>query len=224
MNRLKTDVKIGDKFYRWVVNGVPFDAGKSSYLVECICECGTVRNVLVKSLAYGKTQSCGCYRSSSVIDRTTRHNLTGSPEWVVWRSMKYRCTNPNVKGYENYGGRGITVCSRWLEPDGKGFLNFLEDMGERPEGMTLDRIDVDGDYELSNCRWADKYTQAYNTTKRESNKTGKTGVWFFKERNAFLAIITVKGKRIFLGQFKDLQEAIKAREDAELEYYGYIKE
>ena len=81
-----------------------------------------------------------------------------SPEYHSWASMLQRCTNPLRKGYKHYGGKGVQVCARWLK-----FENFLADMGSRPEGMSLDRIDVQGNYTPENCRWADKVTQARNS-------------------------------------------------------------
>lgn len=80
----------------------------------------------------------------------------------VWRGMVARVTHPQNRGYANYGGRGIGICARWMPPGPHGFKNFLADMGPRPEGTSLDRIDVDGDYEPANCRWADAHTQATN--------------------------------------------------------------
>lgn len=90
------------------------------------------------------------------------HGGTNKPTWRSWASMLTRCTNPNQHKWPHYGGRGISVCDRWAEKDGKGFLNFLADMGERPAAMTLDRIDPNGNYEPSNCRWADAQTQRAN--------------------------------------------------------------
>ncbi len=86
-----------------------------------------------------------------------KHGMTGSPTHDSWAAMKQRCLNPNNPAYPNYGGRGITVCERWLD-----FTNFLADMGERPNGRTLDRVDNDGSYEPGNCRWATKAEQATN--------------------------------------------------------------
>lgn len=99
------------------------------------------------------------------------HGMGGSPTNRSWTAMKARCNNPNRKAYKNYGGRGIKVCDRW----NKSFLNFLEDMGERPEGKTLDRIDNDGDYEPDNCRWATRQEQRENTRNTRLIKyAGKT--------------------------------------------------
>lgn len=91
--------------------------------------------------------------------RTTVHKAT----YNSWRAMRARCNNPKYRCYARYGGRGIKVCERWQGAD--GFAFFLKDMGERPTNMTLDRIDLDGDYEPSNCRWADQKTQLRNSSK-----------------------------------------------------------
>src|SRR6266404_9444036 len=85
-------------------------------------------------------------------------NGAGTPTYCAWRSMKTRCLNPNTRYYVNYGGRGIKVCERWLS----SFANFLADMGEKPAGMSLDRIDVNGEYEHANCRWATMEEQRNN--------------------------------------------------------------
>lgn len=87
-----------------------------------------------------------------------RHNLCGHPAYKIWLQMKQRCTNPKTKFFKYYGGRGISVCDRWM----KSFPAFAQDMGERPEGFTLDRINTDGNYEPGNCRWASRKEQMFN--------------------------------------------------------------
>jgi hypothetical protein len=102
-------------------------------------------------------KDCGCLKKKKKKRRKTRHGYTGTPTYRSWACMCQRCTNPNNDCYPWYGGRGIKVCKRWLT-----FKNFLADMGERPAGATLDRIDVNGNYEKNNCRWASAAVQARN--------------------------------------------------------------
>ena len=105
--------------------------------------------------------SCGCLQKQIHSDRLTclnrTHGMTNTPAWVSWKSMRDRCRNPNAPKFNHYGGRGIKVCPQW-----ESFLVFLEDMGERPVNTTLDRVDVNGMYEPSNCRWATHKEQREN--------------------------------------------------------------
>lgn len=150
----------------------------------------------------------------------------------MWRSMRNvyegmigRCYKQTDRTrYDYYGGRGIRVCDRWLMEGGKGFENFYEDMGDRPEGHSLDRIDVDGDYCKENCRWANGSVQGYNTRKKSNNTSGKTGVSFHKKTGKWETYISVEGEFIKLGYFEDFEEACAVRTEAELKYYGKVKE
>ena len=134
--------------------------------------------------------------------------------------MKARCYTESASGYEDYGAVGIRLCDRWLGEN--GFKNFLEDMGKAPEGLSLDRIDVNGNYSPENCRWATQSLQSYNTKLKSTNTSGKTGVGFYKGK--WVASITVNGKYKSLGRFETFEDAVEAREQAELEYFGFNKE
>lgn len=119
-----------------------------------------------------------------------------------------------------YGGNGVSYDTRWGD-----FLNFLEDMGERLEGTSLDRIDPSGNYCKDNCRWATREQQAYNQNLRATNTSGKTGVYACKRNKVptWIAFIEVEGKRKHLGSFKSFELAVKIREAAGLKYYGNLK-
>lgn len=125
---------------------------------HCLCECGNTTDVLAGNLRR-QTKSCGCLRLERVKEVATLHGMTRSRTHNSYTNMKGRCLNPNHDAYKNYGGRGITICERWLH----SFENFLADMGERPENKSLDRKEVNGNYEPSNCRWATRKEQANNT-------------------------------------------------------------
>lgn len=124
--------------------------------VHVRCDCGTETTVSFKSLGRS-TNSCGCLRIEQLVARSTTHGHAGTGIYMSWSDMVGRCTRPTHHRWADYGGRGIRVCERWLK-----FENFLSDVGERPKGMTLDRIDNDGNYEPGNVRWASYSTQAKN--------------------------------------------------------------
>lgn len=122
----------------------------------CRCSCGTVREVSANSLRRGTTKSCGCLRK----ERRTSHGRARSSEYRAWSDMKQRCLNPKHRHYVSYGGRGISVCQRWLD----SFDNFLEDVGCKPSSrVSLERVDNSRGYEPKNTAWASQKKQARNT-------------------------------------------------------------
>lgn len=165
ISELKFDDLTGQRFGRLVV----LDGSKSPIRWRCLCDCGNIKIVRPNSLKQKKTQSCGCLhkeRAGMPTRFITKHGHyagdVASPEYKVWCGMKSRCKNPKHISWKYYGGRGIAVCERWQN----SFENFLSDMGLRPPGSTLDRIDPDGNYEPGNCRWTISREQARNKQPR----------------------------------------------------------
>ena len=146
-------------------------------LWECKCDCGEIRLVSVGSLRSGNTTSCGCKGRESLVKRNTSHAMASSRLYSIWCGMITRCTNPNQDSYVNYGGRGIEVSSGWDISRGGGFENFLHDMQDGyVDGMTLERLDVNGNYCKENCIWVSKKEQALNKRRYKNNKTGVAGI------------------------------------------------
>ena len=131
-------------------------AGKVRW--KCLCLCGRFSVVIGAKLSGGWTKSCGCLQKEMARKANKTHGKAKSREYSSWSGMIQRCTNNKRKAYPRYGGRGIKVCAEWLN----SFESFFEDMGERPKGRTLDRIDNEGDYEASNCKWSTAREQKLN--------------------------------------------------------------
>lgn len=186
---------------------------------KCRCDCGNYVNVSSNHLRRGHSKSCGCISRESAVQRFTTHGHTKkgqSTEYKAWSNMISRCTNSNTTYYDNYGGRGISVCDRWLS-----FENFLSDMGLKPSPKhSIDRIDVNGNYEPSNCRWATMNQQARNTRLRKDNTTGVRGVQWAARQNCWRANFRINKKYVALGYFNTFEEAVEARKQAEIKYWG----
>lgn len=136
------------------------------------CECGNNKVSRLYDVKNGKIQSCGCIHKKQLTDRNIanlKHGYFGTPTYDSWSNMIDRCCNPKSLNFKTYGAKGIEICKKWRY----SFEEFLKDMGERPEGFSLDRIDVMGNYEPENCRWADSKTQANNRSNNRKITLGE---------------------------------------------------
>lgn len=194
------DVKVGERFGRLTVTGGFIKKPKSTRLWPVQCDCGSPPMfVNVSKLKMRRETDTGCFycQKSRLIHDVSKKSGVGYKTYLSYMAMKQRCLNPKNEEFYNYGGRGITICDRWLE----SFANFIEDMGYRPVGperKTLDRIDSNGNYEPANCRWATDIEQGQN--KRDCKA------------------ITVRGV-----DYPSTAEAIRAYSVKAATYYGRIK-
>ena len=140
---------------------------------NCVCSCGTKKTIMGSSLLRGATVSCGCYQKEMIIRKQTTHGQTHTRLFHVWQHMRNRCYNENYKFYNYYGGRGISVCDEWRD-DFVPFMNWAKSNGYSDD-LTLDRIDTNGNYEPSNCRWISRADQMNNTRlTKKYTMTGET--------------------------------------------------
>ena len=166
MRKVSRTINAGDKFGRLTVvrRSTPNRHRHSRFMCQCVC--GTMSIIERNSLLAGLTKSCGCFRkewsSAAHMTHGATINYSMTPTYASWIAMKNRCNNPKASDYKYYGGRGIKVCKRWSE-----FSEFLADMGEKPAGLTIERINNDRGYSPSNCKWATRLEQSRNTRRNK---------------------------------------------------------
>jgi hypothetical protein len=193
---LPTMLEVGKKYHRWTVLGLHFKNNGGNLFWECQCECGTIKDVSGHRILSGESKSCGCYRYRK--GQNSTHGLRKHPLYSVWRGIKNRCLNPKAPHWPDYGSRGIQICDRW-----KGSVqNFYDDMHEGyQKGLHIGRINNDGNYEPTNCRWE---TPLQNSNNKRSNvyvthdgRTHTPAEWareLFKKANTIQARIR-RGKK-----------------------------
>ncbi len=158
----------GQRFGKLVAIGPTAERSSGRVVWECICDCGKPAFAQSSHLVSGHTKSCGCYSREKTTEMNTTHGCTHTRLYRIWTSMKTRCTNPKSKTYDYYGGRGIGICSEWMD-DFSTFHNWAINNGYAEE-LTIDRINGDRNYSPDNCRWATWHEQRIN--QRRSNRLG----------------------------------------------------
>ena len=180
--RNRSKLLSGSRFGRWTIVELSGKLGnQSAYL--CRCDCGIERRVRGTALTANRSMSCGCLLNIASLPRV-HGGYTGRiriPTYVSWRHMIQRTTDPNSPKWRYYGAKGIKVCERWRN----SFQNFVDDMGQRPKGLTIDRFpNKNGDYEPGNCRWATWKEQAQNRNPMKFGRTGKPVVHPFVAKSS----------------------------------------
>lgn len=176
----------------------------------CVCTCGAFIRVPAGSLSTGNTTSCGCATRDAIV----KHGMHKRRSYNTWRAMMRRCYNSADKDYARYGAVGIVVHPPWHT-----YTTFVAEMGEPPDGCTLDRIDPYGDYTPNNCRWASLAQQARNTRVRKSSKTGEVGI-SMPYPGRWMAKVTRKKKAYYSAVCRSLPEAVAARDALRKKHWG----
>jgi hypothetical protein len=218
----------GKRFGRWSVLSEAGPNKHGKILWECKCDCGTTRDVEGATLRSGRSQSCGCYKLQALLSRKVTHGMTRTRFYTIWQNMVRRCTNPNSTHYAHYGGRGIKVDTRWYD-----FINFRDDLLDKYEKhvkefgeskTTLDRIEVNGNYEPQNVRFATRAEQAQNRRVWATSTSGVTGVHKHAQTGKWTAQIFVNGSYKYLGCYDNFDQAVEARKLSEIELgYGIVQ-
>lgn len=209
----RTHVTTGERYGRITIVSETAKEGEFR-MFDVRCDCGNTTNVRLNGLRTGNTKSCGCLVKETSGNLNKTHGLSGTPTYSRWQAMLTRATNPQIKGAKHYALRGITVCISWLK-----FENFLADMGECPEGLTLDRIDNDRNYCPENCRWATYSEQARNKHRQGGKVKGVNQLPSGRWR---VDINTQTCRNFYFGSYDTYQEAVEARQSAERAYWGTV--
>lgn len=209
MQKLKAEDYIGKQYEYLKVTGITRKKNRAYFV--CDCKCGNTCEILAYNVKGGNSLSCGCRQ----IESASTHRESKTRLYVIWIGIHSRCEKSNDTGYAHYGERGIAVCEEWAryEP----FRDWALNSGYN-DNLTIDRIDVNGNYEPSNCRWATMTVQNRNQGMHSTNTSGVKGV--SRIGNRWRAYITVEDKYIHIGRYDTIEQAAEARRQAEIKYWG----
>lgn len=203
--KYKDEDLIGKRFGRLTVIYI-FNKNGDRY-AHCKCICGDEKDIRIYDLTSNSTKSCGCYLRDHPVNLI--HNLHSHPLYNVLKTMRQRCYNENNEDYKHYGARGIKICREWKNHP-KTFINWCVENGWK-KGLSIDRIDINGDYSPKNCRFVNQHIQCVNQRLSTRNKSGYKGVSWYKSTKRWISYIRVNGKFYKFGYFKSKKEALEAR-------------
>ena len=199
---------IGQKFNRLLIQDI-FRKDNKTY-AHCLCNCGAEKDILLARIKNKNTQSCGCLHRELLSALSSTHHSSGTRLYNIWCNIKGRCKNSSHRDYCNYGGRGISLCKEW-DNSFETFRDWAYNNGYS-DTLSIDRINVDGNYEPTNCRWTDSYTQNSNKRLNSCNKTGYSGIDFRENEKKYVVRKTIRGTRYYIGYFNTLEEAVIAKQ------------
>jgi len=207
---------VGKRFGKLVVISESHKNKYGEWFWNCVCDCGKTVSANGNSMKRGNKKSCGCLLGAHSRRVNTKHGRSTTRLYQIHSSMRARCTNEKHMAYRNYGGRGIKIYEKWMNFE--AFESWAKENGYA-EDLTIERINVDGNYEPSNCKWIPLKEQIFNRRIPKSNKSGYVGITYKENLKKFDVRLSIRKKPIFIGYYDTFIEAFIARREEEFKYY-----